>query len=61
MLVHVWLTLLYCAGLVMMYQVLIQDFIDDHINKYIGSPWGMCKDDDFKLSHEEAYMEIFPE
>ena len=38
-----WLTLLYCAGLVMMDEVPIQDFIGYHIDKYIKAPWDMTK------------------
>ena len=38
-----WLTLLYCACLVMMDEVPIQDFIGYHIDKYIKAPWDMTK------------------
>ena len=50
-----WLTLLYCAGLVMMDQVPIENFIGDRIDEYIGTPWDMGENYDFKLSHEEMY------
>ena len=37
----------------------IQDLVGDRIGEYLDASWDMGKDDDFKLSHEQEYTEIF--
>ena len=53
-----WLTFLYCVVLVIMDQVPTQDFISEHISEYIGTPWDMGENFDFKLSREETYVKM---